>query len=111
MAVFSKLDKVLELWKSVQWRSRVLSGMCQSWGDVTGQIAEEIRRPCVRPNPGAQSVWVGEARALWAADAAVWVGSHLLKIFCVQLINFPRLSLGRQLRNYCPHFADEENES
>lgn len=86
------------------------SGMCQSWGDLTGQIAEEIRRPFVRPNPGAQSMWVGEARALWDADAAVWVGSHLLKI-CMQLINFPSLSLGRQLRNYCPHFADEANES
>lgn len=65
----------------------------------------------VGPSPGAQSVWVGEARAVWDADAAVWVGSHLLKIFCVQLINFSSLSLGRQLRNYCPHFADEENES
>lgn len=87
------------------------SGMCQSQGHLTGQIAEEMRRPFVGPSPGAQSVWVGEARAVWDADAAVWVGSHLLKIFYVQLINFSSLSLGRQLRNYCPHFADEENES
>ena len=69
------------------------------------------KKAFVRPNPGAQSVWVGEARAFWDADAAVWVGSHPLKIFCVQFINFPSLSLGRQLRNYCPHFADEANAS
>ena len=52
----------------------------------------------------------GRSRALWDADAAEWVGSHLMKTFCVQLINFSSLSLGRQLRNYCPHCADEENE-
>lgn len=34
------------------------SGMCQSQGDLTGQIAEEIRRPFVGPSAGAQSVWV-----------------------------------------------------
>ena len=37
------------------------SGMCQNQGHLTGQIAEEIRRPFVGPSPGAQSMWVGEA--------------------------------------------------
>lgn len=41
----SKLDKVLELWKYIRWSLRVPGGgLCQSLGDLTGSVAEDIRK-------------------------------------------------------------------
>lgn len=80
--------------------------MCQSQGDLTGEMAEEIRRP------RALGVWVREARAFQDTDATcVGVGHISRRPFKRSSFKSPFLSLGRQLRNYYSHFSGEENES
>lgn len=108
----SLLDRVLELWKSMQWTLRSGIRMYQSQGELTGQMQQTQEAPSLGPSLSpAPECGCGEPGPFSIQMLPVWWGRISQSPPTCSSFKPPIHSLGRQLSAYYLHFAGEENES